>query len=51
MTKVEMEKRIEKLNGQRFYLAMKDVWTRKDFQLDDEWLAEIEELEKKLKEI
>ena len=40
------EEKIRKLENKRFFLAMKDNWTRKDFERDEELRREIEELKK-----
>ena len=48
MLKHEIEKRIEKIEEERFYLAMKDHWTREDFDKDREYLREINKLKKDL---
>lgn len=40
MTKAEMMKKMEQIETRRFYLAMKDHWTRKDFDLDHEMFNE-----------
>ena len=46
MTIKEMKERIAKLEKERFYLDMKDHWTRRDFDKDDELLGEIKNLKK-----
>jgi hypothetical protein len=48
MTRTEIEKRIENLKEERFFLAMKDFWNREDFKKDDQLKAEIKELKKAL---
>jgi hypothetical protein len=48
MTKEEMTKRLNELNRARFLLAMKDYWSRADFDRDDEMRAEMLKLEKAL---
>ena len=50
MTREEIKARIEDLEERRFYLAMKDRWTRDDFTWDMETFREILRLEKMLKE-
>lgn len=40
MTREEITKRMEEIETRRFYLAMKDRWTREDFATDDKWFAE-----------
>ncbi len=40
------EEKIRELENRRFFLAMKDNWTRKDFERDEELRREIEELKK-----
>lgn len=49
MTKEEMTKRLNELNRARFLLAMKDFWSRADFDKDDRLRAEMLKLEKELK--
>ena len=48
MTKMEIEKKIEKIEDMRFLLAMKDHWTREDFRWDDKQAHELQELHKEL---
>lgn len=48
MTRTEIEKRIEDIKEERFFLAMKDFWSREDFKKDDQLKAEIKELKKAL---
>lgn len=48
MTKEQITQRLEELNKARFLLAMKDFWSRADFDRDDKMRAEIRELEKEL---
>lgn len=48
MTKEEMTKRLNELNRARFLLAMKDFWSRADFDKDDRLRAEMLKLEKEL---
>ena len=50
MTREEIKAKIEDLEERRFYLAMKDKWTRDDFTWDMETFREILRLEKMLKE-
>ena len=45
-----MENRIEEIKERRFFLAMKDVWSREDFKKDDEYFKEYMELKRKLAE-
>lgn len=40
------EEKIQKLENLRFFLAMKDNWTRTDFERDEQLRREIEELKK-----
>lgn len=40
------EEKIRELENKRFFLAMKDNWTTKDFDRDEELRREIEELKK-----
>ena len=46
MTKEEMTNRLNELNRARFLLAMKDYWSRADFDKDDRLRAEMLKLEK-----
>lgn len=48
MTKEEMTNRLNELNRARFLLAMKDFWSRADFDKDDRLRAEMLKLEKEL---
>ena len=48
MTKEEMTNRLNELNRARFLLAMKDYWSRADFDKDDRLRAEMLRLEKEL---
>lgn len=48
MTKEQITQRLEELNRARFLLAMKDFWSRADFNHDDKMRAEIRKLEKEL---
>lgn len=48
MTKEEMTNRLNELNRARFLLAMKDYWSRADFDKDDRLRAEMLKLEKEL---
>lgn len=50
MTREEIKARIEDLEERRFYMAMKDRWTREDFDWDMETFREIRKLEKMLEE-
>lgn len=47
-TREDIKKRIEVLEENRFYLAMKDTWNAEDYKRNDEWYSEIIELEKLL---
>ena len=51
MAKEEIIKRIEEINTDRFYLAMKDNWDRRDYDLDIKWYRELVELRELLKKI
>lgn len=51
MTKVEMKKRLEELENERFFLEMKDRWNAKDFETDRMYRNEIRELKKKIAEM
>lgn len=43
-----IEMKIKALEEKRFYLAMKDRWDARDYQKDNEWFAEIIELNRLL---
>ena len=51
MTMQEINKKLEELCKQEFYLQMKDRWTPDDYETDRRMNEEIRQLEKKLKEI
>ncbi len=51
MTMDEITKRIEVLENRRFMLAMKDHWSRADYELDDELLVELIALRKQKEEM
>ena len=40
-----MNKAIE-IKNNRFFLAMKDYWTERDYKQDDEWMRELDKLNK-----
>lgn len=48
MTKMEMTKRIEQLENQKFLIHMTDHWTNEDRELLRKVERELEELQKKL---
>lgn len=48
MTKMEITKRIEKLENQKFMIYMTDHWTNEDRKLLHEVERELAELQKKL---
>ena len=48
MLKHEIEKRIEKLEERKFYLAMKDRWNFEDYKLNTELFNEIRKLKEML---
>ena len=48
MTKMEMTKRIEQLENQKFMIYMTDYWTKEDKELLRKVERELEELQKKL---
>ena len=50
MTRKEIEKRIDEIKTNRFYLAMKDRWSAEDFEHDRKLVNELIELKNKLKE-
>ena len=49
MTRIEMTNKLEKLEHERFILAMKDTWNYHDYDEDRELLKAINELKKALK--
>ena len=51
LTVKEINERIDTLETKKFMLAMKDNWTRKDFETDRQLAREITELEKMLEEV
>ena len=51
MTKMEIEKRIDTLENNKFFLAMKDHWNREDFDYDAKLWKEICELKKELQKL
>ena len=51
MNKESIENQIEVLKYQQFILQMKDHWSNEDFNQDREWVRQIRELEKQLKEV
>ncbi len=48
MTKMEMTKKIEQLENQKFMIHMVDHWTKEDRELLHKVERELEELQKKL---
>ena len=48
MTREEIIKKMDEIENSRFFLAMKDHWTRADFEIDDKWFDELLELKKEL---
>lgn len=46
MTREQAQNRIEELENERFYLAMKDFWSSEDFKEDDKMFNEIFKLQK-----
>lgn len=48
MTRQEIENKIKEIENKRFFLAMKDMWNREDFERDRKWNNEVRELEKEL---
>ena len=48
MTKEEIKKRIDELEDDIFFLAMKDRWNKRDYELDTKWNNELKELKKEL---
>lgn len=51
MTKMEITKKIETLENQKFLLAMKDHWNRDDFDFDSKLWREICNLKKELNKL
>ena len=51
MERAELERRLADLEERRFYLDMKDHWSRADFDRDDELAREIREIKAKLAEM
>lgn len=47
----KLEKKIQEVKEDKFYLAMKDNWTREDFDRDDELDKKLTELEKQVEEL
>ena len=50
MSREEMHAKLNGLKKQRFYLAMKDYWSREDFAKDDELRIEIKKLTEEITE-
>lgn len=50
MTMFQLYEKIEQLKKQKFYLAMKDHWSNRDFVEDSRLFNEINRLEKELRE-
>jgi hypothetical protein len=48
MLKQTIQDRINELENERFYLAMKDRWTPSDYQTDATYCNEINQLKKML---
>lgn len=48
MTKKEIEKRIEEINDNRFYLNMKDHWINEDYRKDNNYKEELRKLKEML---
>ena len=51
MTREEIIKKIEVIEANRFYLAMKDRWSRADFDTDHKWWNELMDLKEKLAKV
>lgn len=49
MTRQEIEKRLEELKRDKFFLAMKDRWTASDYEYDRKLFEEITELKERIK--
>ena len=50
MTMFQLYEKIEQLEKQKFYLAMKDHWSNRDFVEDNRLFNEINKLKKELRE-
>ena len=48
MTKEQLQQQIKEVELDIFYLAMKDMWDRKDFERDDELHKKLKELQEAL---
>ena len=48
MTKQEIIKRLDELDKAQFFLMMKDVWERADYELDRAYSREIAQLKEEL---
>ena len=51
MAREEITRKIEEIETRRFYLAMKDRWTREDFRIDSELSKEYVNLKKELEKV
>ena len=51
MTMQEINKKLEELCKQEFYLQMKDRWTAEDYETDRKMNEEIRQLKEELKEL
>lgn len=51
MTMQEINKKLEELCKQEFYLQMKDRWTTEDYETDRKMNEEIRVLKEQLKEV
>ena len=46
MTREEAMAKAIEIKNNRFFLAMKDYWTARDYQQDDKWCKELDKLNK-----
>ena len=46
MTREEAMAKAIEIKNNRFFLAMKDYWTTRDYQQDDKWCKELDKLNK-----
>lgn len=51
MTRQETEKQIEELENRKFYLNMKDRWSREDYKRNDDLNKQLRELKEELKNV
>lgn len=51
MNEKEIKEKIERLEQDKFYLAMKDRWSADDYVMDRKYASEIRKLREMLKEV